>query len=253
MYLHFPSVRKSERNRNRALPDLEGLPHSFPRECGRAKRAEMGRLQEEPRRGKPPALNGKMAAGFRGAAPHVQPLSRLQRQLPFQGSPLRASYTFLKKRGARNAGGGFRNADFGGFNLWPPKSPIEPAGASGCRPCRPAMPTRSFPKRSGKPKNPGSLIYASRIRVLFGGSNRVQAQPAGSRWGMLSLPDRRPCGATSSSFPQTKNPEALIYGRRIRLVGASTACRLSLPASPTVPVPTASSPSGRRACGRDTS
>ena len=168
----------------------------------------------------------------------------------------------------------------GGFNLWPPKSSIEPAGASGCRPCRPAtptrrqveaMPTRSFPERSGKPKNPGSLIYASRIRVLFGGSNRVQAQPAGnnrvqaqpagssrvqaqpagSRWGMLSLPDRRPCGATSSSFPQTKNPEALIYGRRIRLVGAGTACRLSLPAATTVP--TASSPFGRRACGRDTS
>ena len=33
----------------------------------------------------------------------------------------------------------------------------------------------------------------------------------------------------TSSFPQTKNLEALIYGRQIRLAGASTACRLSLP------------------------
>ena len=38
-----------------------------------------------------------------------------------------------------------------------------------------AMPTRSFPNGSGKPQNPGSPIYASRIRVLSAGSKWLSA------------------------------------------------------------------------------
>ncbi len=33
-----------------------------------------------------------------------------------------------------------------------------------------------------KTKNPGALIYGSRIRALSGGSNREQAPPADSKW-----------------------------------------------------------------------
>ena len=38
----------------------------------------------------------------------------------------------------------------------------------------------SFPGKPGKPKKQAALIYGGWFRVLFGGSNRVQAQPAGS-------------------------------------------------------------------------
>lgn len=45
---------------------------------------------------------------------------------------------------------------------------------------RPSAPTArcEFSGEPGKPKNPGTLIYGSRIRVRIGGSSRVQAQPA---------------------------------------------------------------------------
>ena len=45
--------------------------------------------------------------------------------------------------------------------------------------------------------------------------------------GELSPKATSPCGALSPSLPTTKNLEALIYGRQIRLAGAITARRLS--------------------------
>ena len=99
---------------------------------------------------------------------------------------------------------------------------------------------------AGKPadsKKPAALIYGGWFRVLSGGSrwNRALPGPAAAS-GTGHCParrqqvavgpaDRNSCGVITPSFLQTKNPEALIYGRRIRLAGASTACRLSLPAA----------------------
>ena len=57
--------------------------------------------------------------------------------------------------------------------------PCRPA-ASGSRPCRPAA--ASACRLSLPAKNLEALIYGRQIRVLSGGSNRVQAQPAGSKW-----------------------------------------------------------------------
>ena len=109
-------------------------------------------------------------------------------------------------------------------------------------------------------KNLEALIYGRQIRVLFGGSQCVQAQPAhrfpgipgkpetlaapiyGGQWSSLepaaatgcrlslptgsrwppALPAVALVGAITPSFPTTKNPEAPIYGRRIRLAGASS-------------------------------
>ena len=54
------------------------------------------------------------------------------------------------------------------------------AAASGSRPCRPAA--ASACRLNLPAKNLEALIYGRQIRVLSGGSNRVQAQPAGSMW-----------------------------------------------------------------------
>ena len=89
--------------------------------------------------------------------------------------------------------------------------------------------TSSFPTA----KNPGSLIYASRIRVRMRGSRWVQAQPAGSTW-VQALPES---AAPTRDFQKTSgNPQtsaALINGGRQSSPepAAAGGCRLSLPAA----------------------
>ena len=55
-----------------------------------------------------------------------------------------------------------------------------PAAASGCRLSLPAVGCGVVTLSLPTTKNPGSPIYASRIRVPSGGSNRVQALPVGN-------------------------------------------------------------------------
>ena len=73
---------------------------------------------------------------------------------------------------------GFNNADFGRFNLWRPLGVNRTRGSNRLS----ALPTgsagMSFPGKPGKPEKLGTPIYGSQFRVLFGGSNRVQALPA---------------------------------------------------------------------------
>ena len=79
-----------------------------------------------------------------------------------------------------------------------------------------------------------SGLWRPTVVARIGGSKWVQAQPARSAAAVgtgpcpavangcrLSLPDRRPCGAVPPVFPQTKNLEALIYGRQIRAAPAA--------------------------------
>ena len=87
---------------------------------------------------------------------------------------------------------------------------------------------RSFSENSGKPEKLGTLIYGSQFRVLSGGSKWLSALPTGgSKW-LSALPTPRQQVGAGSALPQllrgtasdslqTKNPEASIYGRRIRL------------------------------------
>ena len=54
-----------------------------------------------------------------------------------------------------------------------------PAAAGGCTLSLPVgNADMSFPGKPGKPEKLGTPIYGSQFRVLFGGSNRVQALPA---------------------------------------------------------------------------
>ena len=78
-----------------------------------------------------------------------------------------------------------------------------PAAASGCRPC---LPDRQSTKDFVDSENSGILIYGSRIRR----QNPRQQVGAGSALPQLLR-------GTASDSLQTKNPEASIYGRRIRL------------------------------------
>ena len=52
-----------------------------------------------------------------------------------------------------------------------------------------ASPSRGGQRRPGKPKNSGTQIYGSRIRVRPGGSRWQSALPTGSRWNR-ALPGR---------------------------------------------------------------
>ena len=82
-------------------------------------------------------------------------------------------------------------ADFGRFNLWRPIVVERTRGSNRVQalpavrnPCRGR--SSSFPPA----KNLEALIYGRQIRVLFGGSQWVQAQPVGSRW-VRALPGQK--------------------------------------------------------------
>ena len=53
------------------------------------------------------------------------------------------------------------------------------------------------------------------------GSKWLSALPTGSKCVQAQPVHRSSCGVEALSFPHTKNLEALVYGRQIRLAGAS--------------------------------
>ena len=59
---------------------------------------------------------------------------------------------------------------------------------------------QEFSGNPGKPKNSGTPIYGPRIRVLSGGSNRVQALPARNPQGILRIRRNQPLQFMAAGF-----------------------------------------------------
>ena len=118
------------------------------------------------------------------------------------------------------------------------RSSIEPAAASGCRHGRPAAATGSghCPAKTlaasiyGGQRSSIECAAASGCRhgrpAAATGSGHCPAKTlaASIYGGQRSSPEcaAAGCGAVTPSFPTAKHPEALIYGRRMRLAGASS-------------------------------
>ncbi len=141
-----------------------------------------------------------------------------------------------------------KTAEFGNSNVWFPNSSIEPAAASGTGHCPvgvwgSAKRQRSLPQSArvgnadqqsardscGFEEFGNSNLWfpnscsIRRQQVAVGPADRRQQVGADSACRVVYLVTS--CGALSCAFAKTKHPEALIYGRRMRLAGASRGLR----------------------------
>ena len=116
---------------------------------------------------------------------------------------------------------------------------LAPAAAGACRlslpggsKCVPAAPASDF-RRTPEIRRPWPLQSMAANGRRQNPRQQVRAGlacPAAASACRLSPPARSSCGALSPGLSNTKNLEALIYGRQIRVAPAATgACRLSLP------------------------
>ena len=103
------------------------------------------------------------------------------------------------------------------------------AAATGCGHCLPesAVPTSNLRQvRRFAEFGNSNLWFPNSSREPAAASGCRHGRPAAS--GSGHCPPAAGCGAVSPSLPTAKHPKALIYGRGMRVAGASTASRLSL-------------------------
>ena len=107
------------------------------------------------------------------------------------------------------------------------RSSIGCAAACACRLSLPEPPPVS-PRRQRRHMISRKLLEIRRPWPLQSMAANGRRQDTRQQAGAGSACPRNSCGAVSSSLPAAKHPEALTYGRRMRLAGASTASKLSL-------------------------
>ena len=69
-----------------------------------------------------------------------------------------------------------------------------------------------------KTKTSAALIYGGRVRVLFGGSRWPSALPTGGSQCVQAQPAGNAGQQSAENSADSKNPAALIYGGRVRVL-----------------------------------